>query len=94
MKWLLPRSLPAWVLLIVIAGLLAIQVSTLSIVARERAASNNVLDLLRLSDRALSLTKLMYAQSPQDRTRIAAGLSVPPYVLTTTDASAIESSIP
>lgn len=94
MKWLLPRSLPAWVLLIVIAGLLAIQVSTLSIVARERAASNNVLDLLRLSDRALSLTKLMYAQQPEERTRIATGLSVPPYVLTATDTPAITSSIP
>ncbi|MCX8569798.1 ATP-binding protein [Aminobacter sp. MET-1] len=94
MKWLLPRSLPAWVLLIVIAGLLAIQVSTLSIVSRERITSNNMLDLLRLNDRALSLTKLMYAEKPEDRTRIAAGLSVPPHVLTTTDSSAITSSIP
>lgn len=94
MKWILPRSLPGWVLLIVIAGLLAIQVSTLSIVSRERVASNNVLDLLRLNDRALSLTKLMYAEQPDDRTRIAAGLSVPPHVLTTSDTPAITSSIP
>lgn len=94
MKWLLPRSLPAWVLLIVIAGLLAIMVSTLSIVSRERVASNNVLDLLRLNDRALSLTKLMYAEEPADRTRIAAGLSVPPHVLSTSDEPAITSSIP
>lgn len=94
MRWLLPRSLPAWVLLIVIAGLLAIQVSTLSIVARDRVASNNVLDLLRLSDRALSLTKLLYAENPASRARIAAGLSVPPHVLTTSDVSAITSSIP
>lgn len=94
MRRFLPRSLPAWVLLIVIAGLLAIQVSTLSIVSRERVASNNVLDLLRLSDRALSLTKLMYAEKPEDRARVAAGLSVPPHVLTTSPSSAITSSIP
>ncbi|MEJ6782376.1 ATP-binding protein [Aminobacter sp. Piv2-1] len=94
MRRMLPSSLPAWVLLIVIAGLLAIQVSTLSIAARERIASNNVLDLLRLNDRALSLTKLMYAENPAGRARIAAGLSVPPHVLTTTDTPAITSSIP
>ncbi|QOF70308.1 HAMP domain-containing protein [Aminobacter sp. SR38] len=94
MRWLLPRSLPAWVLLIVIAGLLSIQVSTLSIVSRERVASNNILDLFRLNDRALSLAKLMYAEQPLDRTRIAAGLSVPPHVLTTSDAPAVSSVIP
>lgn len=94
MKWLLPRSLPAWVLLIVIAGLLAIQASTLSIVARERAASNNVIDLFRLNDRALSLVKLMYAATPEERKNIAAGLSIPPYVLSISDEPAIASSIP
>lgn len=94
MKWILPRSLPGWVLLIVISGLLAIQVSTLSIVSRERIASNNVLDLLRLSDRALLLAKLMYAEKPEGRTRMAAELSVPPHVMTTSDSPAITSSIP
>ena len=94
MKWILPRSLPGWVLLIVISGLLAIQISTLSIVSRERVASNNVLDLLRLSDRALLLTKLMYMEKPEQRTRMAAELSVPPHVMTTSDSSAITSSIP
>ncbi|RJG44051.1 MULTISPECIES: ATP-binding protein [unclassified Mesorhizobium] len=94
MKWLLPRSLPAWVLLIVIAGLLAIQVSTLSIVSRERVASNTILDLFRLNDRALSLVKLMYAASPEERKHVAAGLSVAPYVLSISDTPAITSSIP
>ncbi|MEP9372658.1 ATP-binding protein [Mesorhizobium sp. KR1-2] len=94
MKWLLPRSLPAWVLLIVIAGLLAIQVSTLSIVARERVASNNILDLFRLNDRSQSLVKLMYDATPEQRKNIAAGLSVPPYVLSISDEPAITSSIP
>jgi signal transduction histidine kinase len=94
MKWLLPRSLPAWVLLIVIAGLLAIQVLTLSIVARERVASNNILDLFRLNDRAQSLVKLMYAATPDDRKKVAAGLSVPPYVLTMSDTPAITTTIP
>lgn len=94
MKWLLPRSLPAWVLLIVIAGLLAIQVSTLSIVARERVASNNILDLFRLNDRSQSLVKLMYAATPEERKTVAAGLSVPPYVLTVSDTPAITTTIP
>lgn len=94
MKWLLPRSLPAWVLLIVIAGLLAIQVSTLSIVARERAASNNILDLFRLNDRALSLVRLTYAATPEERKTVAAGLSVPPYAVTMSDTPAITTTIP
>jgi len=94
MKWLLPRSLPAWVLLIVIAGLLAIQVSTLSIVARERVASNNILDLFRLNDRALSLVRLMYSATPEERKNVAAGLSVPPYVVTMSDTPAITTTIP
>ncbi len=94
MRWLLPRSLPAWVLLILIAGLLSIQVLTLSIVARERVASNNVQDLLRLNERSLALVKLMYAASPEQRKNIAAELSAPPYGLTVSDESAIASSIP
>ena len=74
MRWFLPQSLPVWVLLIVIAGLLTSQISTLSIVSRDRVASNDVVDLYRLNDRAFSLAQLMYAATPEERKVTAAGL--------------------
>ena len=42
MRRFLPQTLPVWVLLIVIAGLLISQVATLYIVSRDRAAANDV----------------------------------------------------
>ena len=55
MRRFLPQTLPAWVLLIVIAGLMLSQVTTLYIVARDRVAANGVVDLYRLNERAYSL---------------------------------------
>ena len=67
MKRFLPQSLPSWILLILIAGLLTTQVATLSIVSRDRAENNNVLELFRLSERAYTLVKVLYA-APAIRT--------------------------
>jgi signal transduction histidine kinase len=94
MKRLFPQTLPAWVLMVVIAGLLVTQVATLSIVARERAASNNLLELFRLSDRAFSLVKLMYGARPEERKKLAAALANPNYMVTVADSPAISSAIP
>ncbi len=94
MKRPFPQTLPAWVLLIVIAGLLVTQVATLSIIATERATSNNLLELFRLSDRAYSLVKLMYAASPENRAQLARGLANPTNMVTVSENPAIASSIP
>ncbi|RUY86456.1 osmolarity sensor protein EnvZ, partial [Mesorhizobium sp. M7A.F.Ca.CA.003.01.2.1] len=74
MRRFLPQTLPVWVLLIVIAGLLISQVATLYIVSRDRAAANDVVDLYRLNDRAFSLVQLMHDASPDERKATATGL--------------------
>ncbi|TIP99050.1 MAG: osmolarity sensor protein EnvZ, partial [Mesorhizobium sp.] len=86
-------TLPVWVLLIVIAGLLISQVATLYIVSRDRAAANDVVDLYRLNDRAFSLVQLMHNASPEGRKATASGLSNATYALTVSDMPAVTSSI-
>jgi signal transduction histidine kinase len=86
--------LPAWVLLIVIAGLLITQVATLSIISRDRRGSSEILELYRLNDRALSLVKLLYSAAPADRQRLAADLSNPAFVVDVSTDPIVETSIP
>ncbi|PDQ22060.1 osmolarity sensor protein EnvZ [Mesorhizobium sanjuanii] len=93
MRRILPQTLPVWVLLIVIAGLLISQVATLSIVSRDRAAANDVVDLYRLNDRAFSLVQLMHDAAPEQRKAIASGLSNATYALTVSNTPAVTSSI-
>ncbi|RWN37727.1 ATP-binding protein [Mesorhizobium sp.] len=93
MRRVLPQTLPVWVLLIVIAGLLISQITTLYIVSRDRAAANGVVDLYRLNDRAFSLVQLMHAASPEARKATASGLSNATYALTVSDTPAVASSI-
>ncbi|MCV3207075.1 ATP-binding protein [Mesorhizobium sp. YC-39] len=93
MRRILPQTLPVWVLLIVIAGLLISQVATLYIVSRDRAAANDVVDLYRLNDRAFSLVQLMHDAAPEERKAIASGLSNATYALTVSDTPAVISSI-
>jgi signal transduction histidine kinase len=94
MRRFLPQTLPAWMLLILIAGLLVTQVTTFYIIAQQRTASNNLLELFRLSDRAYSLVKLMYAASPDQRIQLARGLSNATFQVTVTDEPIIKSAIP
>ncbi|UVK51028.1 HAMP domain-containing protein [Mesorhizobium sp. AR02] len=93
MRRFLPQTLPVWVLLIVIAGLLISQVATLYIVSRDRAAANDVVDLYRLNDRAFSLVQLMSSATPEERKATAAGLFNSTYALTVSDTPAVTSSI-
>ncbi|RVA21420.1 HAMP domain-containing protein, partial [Mesorhizobium sp. M7D.F.Ca.US.004.03.1.1] len=93
MRRFLPQTLPVWVLLIVIAGLLISQVATLYIVSRDRAAANDVVDLYRLNDRAFSLVQLMHDASPDQRKATATGLFNSTYALTVSDTPAVTSSI-
>jgi signal transduction histidine kinase len=93
MRRFLPQTLPVWVLLIVIAGLLISQIATLYIVSRDRAATNDVVDLYRLNNRAFSLVQLMHAATPEERKVTASGLFDASYALTVSDTPAVTSSI-
>jgi signal transduction histidine kinase len=70
------------------------QVTTLYFIVEQRRASNNLLELFRLSDRAYSLVKLMYSATPDDRARLAKGLANPNYLVTVSDTPLIKSAIP
>lgn len=93
MKRFLPQTLPAWVLLVVIAGLLINQVTTFYLVNRDRAAGNEIVELYRLNERAFSFAQLMYKASPQDRRQLAAGLSNSGNALTVSDRPVVSSPI-
>ncbi|MER9403180.1 ATP-binding protein [Mesorhizobium caraganae] len=93
MRRFLPQTLPVWVLLIVIAGLLISQVATLYIVSRDRAVANDEVDLYRLNDRAYSLVQLMHDDTPDQRKLTASGLFNATYALTVSDTPAVTSSI-
>lgn len=93
MRRLLPQTLPGWVLLVVIAGLLAGQVTTLYIVARDRAASSDIVDYYRLNDRAFSLVQLLYSATPEERRRMASGVASSNYAMTVSDTPAVASAI-
>lgn len=93
MRRFLPQTLPAWVLLVVIAGLLVSQVTTFYLVQRDRAASNDVVELYRLNERAFSFVQLMHKASPQDRRQLAAGLSNKGNALTVSDTPVVSSPI-
>ena len=94
MRRFLPETLPAWVLLILIAGLLVTQVATLTIVARDRRASSEILELYRLNDRVLSLVKLLATASPSERAHLAAGLANPAFPIDVSSEPVIDTSIP
>ena len=93
MKRFLPQSLPSWILLILIASLLTTQVATLSIVSRDRAENNNVLELFRLSERAYTLVKVLYAAPPSERSILASALTNTANPLSMSDEPAVTSAI-
>lgn len=94
MRRFFPQTLPAWVLLILIAGLLITQGTTLYFIVEQRSASNNLLELFRLTDRAYSLVKLMSPADPADRAQLAKALANPNYLVTVSDTPLIKSAIP
>lgn len=94
MRRFLPQTLPAWFLLILIAGLLTTQVSTLLTVERDRRASREILELYRLNDRVLSLVKLMAPTPPDERRQLAGQLTNSALVVDISSQPAVENAIP
>lgn len=93
MRRVLPQTLPGWVLLVVIAGLLVSQVTTLFLVARDRAASSDVVDYYRLNDRAFAVVQLLYGATPEARKGMVTGLSNSGYALSVSDRPVVTTSI-
>jgi signal transduction histidine kinase len=93
MRRFVPQTLPVWVLLIVIAGLLVSQVTTLFLVARDRAASSDVVDYYRLNDRAFAVVQLLYAATPEARKGMVTGLSNSGYALSVSERPVVATSI-
>jgi signal transduction histidine kinase len=90
----LPQTLPSWSLIILIAGLATTQIATLYIVSRDRTASNQMLELFGLRERAYALVSLLGPEPSAERQRLAANLSSPSRPVSVSDEPDIDSPIP
>ncbi|TCV72593.1 ATP-binding protein [Neorhizobium sp. S3-V5DH] len=70
-KRLIPRTLPAWVLIVLVAVLLVSQTSAFVIMSRDRMMSNETIDFYRINERTFWLAKLMAPLSPDERRRLS-----------------------
>lgn len=93
MRRFFPQTLPVWVLIIVIAGLLIVQATTLYLVARDRDTSNDIVDYYSLNDRAYAVVQLMHAETPVSRRELASGLSHSGYAVTVSTVPVVSNSI-
>ncbi|MCB1446983.1 MAG: HAMP domain-containing histidine kinase [Rhizobiaceae bacterium] len=94
MRRLFPRALPAWILIIVVGGLLATQIAMFSITATNVSESNEIVDLYRLNERALSLVRLLQRTEKHNREEIIASLVNSTFAVKIGSAPAIVSTIP
>lgn len=94
MKKILSQSLPAWILLIVVAGLLAAQTATLIIAARGLSDTGRSFDLFRLGERTVALSRAFYTTSPEVRQTLLSELANPSLTLSMSDQPAVETAIP
>lgn len=94
MRRLLPQSLPAWILLIVVAGLIAAQAATLVIASHGVASTGRSFDLFRLGERTVALSKALYSAAPQARQSLLSDLATPPLTLSMSNRPAVQSAIP
>jgi signal transduction histidine kinase len=75
LKRFLPRSLPGWILLVVVAALTAGQVTTLVIASREIAETSHSLELYRLAERTAALVKVAWGMEASERQGALDGLA-------------------
>ena len=94
MKKILAQSLPAWILLIVVAGLLAAQTATLIIAARGVSDTGHSFDLFRLGERTVALSRAFHSTSPDVRQTLLSELANPSLTLSMSDQPAVETAIP
>lgn len=94
MRRLVPQSLPAWILLIVVAGLIAAQIATLVIASHGVASTGRSFDLFRLGERTVALSKAMNSATPEARPALLNDLAAPPLTLSMSRQPAVMSAIP
>jgi signal transduction histidine kinase len=75
MRRLLPDSLSAWALLILIAGLTIAEVATLTAIMQNRAVNSRMTGFFHLSERVSSMARAIAAEPKAARTSLAAALS-------------------
>lgn len=92
MKKFFPRALPAWILIIVIGALLAMQVAFFSIVAADRSESDAIVELYRLNERALWLVKLLSGADGSERKSMSGSLANSTFAVNVSQAPAVASS--
>ena len=77
MRRLLPDSLAAWALLILIGGLLIAEVSTLAVILQGRSESARMMGFFHVAERVSSLSRAIAAVAPSERASLAVALSRP-----------------
>lgn len=90
---LIPRTLPAWVLIVLIAVLLVSQTSLFAIMSRDRILSNETIDFYRINERAFWLAKLMAPRPPEERRRLSGGIADSTVVLSLSSSPGVVSGI-
>lgn len=94
MKKIFSQPLPAWILLIVVAGLLAAQTATLFIAAHGVSDTGRSFDLFRLGERTVALSKAFNAAAPDVRGTLLSELANPSLMLSISHQPAVETAIP
>jgi signal transduction histidine kinase len=85
MKRLIPDSLAAWALLILIGGLTAAQITTLAVIERNRDENARMAGFFHLAERVSSASRAIAAEAPDKRDDLAAALSNPTLTVSVAD---------
>jgi signal transduction histidine kinase len=93
MSRLFPQSLPAWILLIVVAGLLVGQTATLVIAEHGIADTSRSFELFRLGERTIALSKLIYAAPADTRKSLLPQLANSSLSLSISDGPSVDTAI-
>lgn len=75
MRRLLPDSLAAWALLILICGLVVAEVATLTAIVQDRTQNSRISGFFHLSERVSSMSRAIASVAPDARASLAAALS-------------------
>ncbi|WP_119269585.1 ATP-binding protein [Taklimakanibacter deserti] len=94
MKRLFPQSLPAWILLILVAGLIATQALTLVIAAHGVSNAGRSFELFRLGERTVALAKAFHAASPDLRQTLLTEMANPSLTLAMSGQPAVATALP
>lgn len=94
MKRFFPQALPAWILLILVAGLIATQAATLIIAAHGVSNEGRSFELFRLGERTVGLSKAFHAASPEMRQTLISEMANPQQMLAMSNQPAVATAIP